>query len=242
MKSLANSYAAELYRHRRMWVAWPPDEHIPVGSFGYVDGQVYAPQGQLADLDIDFQATSSPVTSSEIYASAGTVLSQGGLEVDLPVVPLQPGVNFEVRFERQHGVFVLLTRCRTVRLENLLEVAKAVQAFKARREWDDRWHLVTAVRAAASGAIAVSADRDAKATLELTAEFPGTEGAVGLRFTRSKALGLQIVSDGLLTPFLELRRADERAPVPVMRGEGTSRVATPRIGLVEVLPDDPAPE
>jgi hypothetical protein len=238
MRSLAKAYAKELWRERRMWAAWPPDQQIRPGTFGYAEGPLFVPVGQLADLNVEVSIAASPTKANETYASAGTVVfsSQADAELDIADMPLQPGVDVEVRFERRHGVFLLLTGCGTSRIDNLLQVAQAIADCKGTERWDDRWHVVTAARTAELGAVAVSREKNATVHLELRAQNAEMSGSLTFEFSHATRLGLQVAARGLLTPMLELRRAQTAQRVPVMRGDETATVAAGGVALLESEP------
>lgn len=221
MSSLAKAYAAELFRERRMWAAWPPDLHVTPGTIGHVDGPLFAPVGHLADLDVEASTSTSGTRANETYASAGTlVFSSAGQGLEIEDLPLQLGLDVEVRFERRHGVFVLLADCGVLRLDNLLHVASSIATLKARGLWEDDWHVVTATRTAGLGAIAISRGKGASVHLALRVNpAVGVANSLAFEFSHAKRLGLQIAAAGSLTPLVELRRATTASRVPVMRGE-----------------------
>lgn len=233
MKSLAEVYAREILRERRMWAAWPPDEKLTLGTFGFVDGSIFTPQGHLDDFGVATRVSGSSANASETFASAGTVAIATGANLTLPVDDLEivPGARVEVSFGRKHGVFLLLAGCGNSRIDNHLQVVEGISRLHESGDWDQRWRVVTGARTAELSAVAISSEKDASVRIEAHAEIGELGGRVKLELTHGKKLGFQATAEGSLTPLLELRQARLSARVPVMRGE-PQRNLTERFTLV----------
>ncbi|MEV6194038.1 hypothetical protein AB0M19_16765 [Streptomyces sp. NPDC051920] len=192
--------------------AWPPASHRRLGDVGVFRKGRFERKGTLKSLyGIDFAPRPIPHNRSSYHSdSTGNVQVHldTGLGADAGPVAADGSVLLE--FARARSVLFHATGCRTEEIDGIEAVESGMLDLHRAGRWPDDQVVITEVTHAAFTTVLMSRKRRDRIALRATVD-PGITGldvlaaSGGLQWAGGSTAGLQLLSEGELTPLYRVR-------------------------------------
>jgi hypothetical protein len=235
-------YTRELRKRFGYSATWVPTSEVRLGDVGRLQNYEFERVATLADFGVQFDHRVGSTTSSLDYTSDHGVSFAIKASGELP--PLGSGLaaadaGIVVSFGAKDAIVLQAAGCVMVSIENQLELATHILALYEQGEWDEDYVAVTEVVQAGRTTVLISSSSDGSVVFKIKGDVelgPLSLAAadVGLRVSRSRNIGTQIVADGGLTPLFKAHGVRKRwlRPVQLARRGTRPPPAAPEVAGV----------
>ncbi|MER5195208.1 hypothetical protein ACWD3J_30450 [Streptomyces sp. NPDC002755] len=195
----------------KMQPSWPPSEHRELGDVGvFRDGQ-FERKGTMQSLfGVEVIPRDAPDNNSSYHCdSNGSVQLLSHAAAGVTVAPAADA-SVVLEFGRADAVLFRATGCRTEEIKNIEAVEARMLELHAQKKWPRDYVVVTEVTHASRTTALMSKNRKDRIELRASAD-PGISGldlltaSGGLSWAGGSVAGLQLLSEGELTPLYRVR-------------------------------------
>ncbi|MET9892852.1 hypothetical protein ABZZ47_22080 [Streptomyces sp. NPDC006465] len=211
-KARHRQYIQKVRADLGMEPAWPPASHRRLGDVGVFRKGQFERKGTLKSLyGIDFTPRPIPLNRASYHSdSKGSVQIQlnAGIGADAGLLTADGSVL--LKFARARSVLFHATGCRTEEIDDIEAIDSRMLALRRTGVWPDDQVVITEVTHAAFTTVLMSRRRGDRIALQATAD-PGVTGldilaaSGGLQWAGGSTAGLQVLSEGELTPLYRVR-------------------------------------
>jgi hypothetical protein len=209
--ALGPEYCKQIKENLRLHANFPPNRPVALGDYGVVQDHVFERLGNLGQLGITFATIPGTGQSTYQFKSKGNVdfalIAKGDVQPGgVPAVK----AGLELKFSRENAVFFNAAGCTVLAIADLRAIESELLNLHDLGQWKTDFYVVTEFTSAARVTIIASADRDSEVKLE--ASSPAIEAihlgdaSLDLSVKRSRNTSLEIVTEGGLTPLIQLCR------------------------------------
>ena len=238
MSAVNVQYTRELRKRFGYSATWVPTSEVRLGDVGRLQKYEFERVATLADFGVQFDRRDGLTTSSLDFASDHGV--SFAIKASGEVPPLASGLatadaGIIVSFGAKDAIVLQAARCVVTSIENQHELARHILALYGEGEWEEDYVAVTEVVQAGRTTVLISNSSDGSVVFKVKGgvelgPLSLASADVGLRVSRSRNVGTQIVAEGGLTPLfkaygvrkrwlrpLELKRRGERPSPAALR-------------------------
>jgi len=206
MSKIANLYADEIKKHFKILYAnWEPGGPLELGNYGFMDGNVFIPQGKLQDDFPEFNGNTIQIMQDPTKDQK-EFKSEEGIEVILSAKgSVNPqGVSLtkallEIKFSKKNSVYFNASGCTTTRIGNKAQVGDILKKLYKNDKWKKEYCVVTDLVKAEKAIVTISQSDNSAISFE--ADSPAVEkinladASIKLSLSSEKNIGYKVPAD-----------------------------------------------
>jgi hypothetical protein len=219
--------------------AWHPGVVLRLGDVGLLERGQFTRMTTLGQLGIAYGGRTDAMLDALNHQS-GTGVS---VRVKLPGQAAAGTISADaagvvIDFSERGAVVFAALGCRTISIENMASVGQAVEALRARGEWDGRWVIISEVVEAASGSVFISDSRTGRLELAVggvlrASDTSLADASLQLTIAGRRDVSTAILTEHGMTPLYQAvrlagvfdKRVERVRPVAVMTEQALERLS-----------------
>lgn len=175
MSGLDDMYARNLHKHLGYYATWQPTDHITLGDFGTMKGNIFWRAGNIKDFGIKVKPRASHSENLDYQ-------SESGVNVNVDVSATTKGVkaegNVKFNFSQSNAIAFKADDITTEQMENIHHVGERLVDLYKEKGNAFRLEHVVVTELKKAGALLVLISRESSGGITLSGKIPVKVGGV----------------------------------------------------------------